>query len=155
LKGVTCSRTWASFSPPTARKWCPTATLRWLLTTKDKFLAHKIAQKPCIFSCIILYMMFLKYSKLFRKFTMSDNLFRGTALGIGRSKVVPCGDHAAAYILWELQASRQRPVTVEKSGSRAGVGNDRTGAQLPSHDLQFPCRAAQQRRPACTQTAIY
>ena len=41
LKGVTCSRTGArgaSFSPPTARKGCPTATLRWLLTTSDHFL---------------------------------------------------------------------------------------------------------------------
>jgi hypothetical protein len=28
-------------------------------------------------------------------------------------------------------------VTVEKSGSRLGVGNDRTGAQLPPHDLQY------------------
>jgi hypothetical protein len=42
LKGVTCSRTrarGASFCPPTARKRCPTATLRWLLTTRDHFLA--------------------------------------------------------------------------------------------------------------------
>ena len=41
LKGVTCSRTGArgaSFSPPTARKGCQTATLRWLLTTSDHFL---------------------------------------------------------------------------------------------------------------------
>ena len=41
LKGVTCSRTGArgaSFSPPTARKGCPTATLRWPLTTCDHFL---------------------------------------------------------------------------------------------------------------------
>jgi hypothetical protein len=29
----------ASFSPPIARKGCPTATLRWLLTTRDHFLA--------------------------------------------------------------------------------------------------------------------
>jgi hypothetical protein len=42
------------------------------------------------------------------------------------------------HILWELRASRHRPVTVEKSGSRPGVGNDRTGAQLSLHDLQFP-----------------
>jgi hypothetical protein len=31
----------------------------------------------------------------------------------------------------------------------------RNGAQLPPHDLQFPCRATPQRRPACTQTATY
>jgi hypothetical protein len=46
-------------------------------------------------------------------------------------------------------------VTVENSGSRLGIGNDRTGAQLPSHDLQFPCRAAPQWRPGYTQTATY
>jgi hypothetical protein len=46
-------------------------------------------------------------------------------------------------------------VTVEKSGSRLGVGNSRTGAQLPLHDLQFPCLAALQRRPDCTQTVAY
>jgi hypothetical protein len=46
-------------------------------------------------------------------------------------------------------------VTVEKSGSRQGVGNDRTGAQLPLHDLQFPYRAAPQRRSVCNQTATY
>jgi hypothetical protein len=46
-------------------------------------------------------------------------------------------------------------VTFEKSGRRPGIGNDRTGAQLPPHDLQFPCRAAPQRRPVCTKTAIY
>jgi hypothetical protein len=41
LKGVACSRTvarGASFSPPTATKGCSTATLRWLLTTRDHFL---------------------------------------------------------------------------------------------------------------------
>jgi hypothetical protein len=46
-------------------------------------------------------------------------------------------------------------VTVEKSGSRPGVVNDRTGAQLPPHDLQFPCRAAPQQQPVCTQSATY
>jgi hypothetical protein len=45
-------------------------------------------------------------------------------------------------------------VTVEKSGS-LGLGNDRTGAQLPPHDLQFSCLAAPPRRPVCTQTATY
>jgi hypothetical protein len=41
LTGVTCSRTGAhgaSFSPPTARKGCPTATLWWLLITRDHFM---------------------------------------------------------------------------------------------------------------------
>jgi hypothetical protein len=33
----------------------------------------------------------------------------------------------------ELQTSGHRLVTVEKSRSRPGVGNDRTGAQLPLH----------------------
>jgi hypothetical protein len=56
---------------------------------------------------------------------------------------------------WELRESRHRPVIVEKSGSRLGVGNNLTGAQLPPHDLHFPCRAAPQRRPVCTQTATY
>jgi hypothetical protein len=46
-------------------------------------------------------------------------------------------------------------VTVEKSGSCPGVGNDRTGAQLPQHYLQFPCRAAPQQWPVCTQMATY
>jgi hypothetical protein len=46
-------------------------------------------------------------------------------------------------------------LTVEKRGSRPDVRNGRTGAQLPQHDLQFPCRAAPQRRPVCTQTATY
>jgi hypothetical protein len=46
-------------------------------------------------------------------------------------------------------------VTVEKSGSCPGVGNDSTGAQLPPHDLQFPCRDAPQRRLVCTQTSAY
>jgi hypothetical protein len=46
-------------------------------------------------------------------------------------------------------------VTVEKSGSRPGVGNRRTGAQLPLHDLQFPCRAEPQRWPGFTQKATY
>jgi hypothetical protein len=46
-------------------------------------------------------------------------------------------------------------VTVEKSRSRPGVGNDRNDAQLSLHDLQFPCPAASQRWPACTQTATY
>jgi hypothetical protein len=36
---------------------------------------YKTAQKPCIFSCIIWYVMFLQNSKLFRKFKMSDNWF--------------------------------------------------------------------------------
>jgi hypothetical protein len=47
------------------------------------------------------------------------------------------------------------PVVVEKSGSRPCVRNYHTGAQLPPHDLQFPCRAAPQRRPVCTQTVTY
>jgi hypothetical protein len=59
------------------------------------------------------------------------------------------------HIKWELRAFRHRPVTVEKSGSRPGIGNDRTGTQLPPHDLQLPCPAAPQRRRACTQTATY
>jgi hypothetical protein len=46
-------------------------------------------------------------------------------------------------------------VTVEKSGSRPGVGNDRSGAQLSPHDLHFPCRAAPQRRAIYTQTATF
>jgi hypothetical protein len=46
-------------------------------------------------------------------------------------------------------------VTVEKNGSRQGVGNDRTGAQLPPHDLQFLCQAAPQQQPVCTQMATY
>jgi hypothetical protein len=46
-------------------------------------------------------------------------------------------------------------VTVEKNGSRQGVGNDRIGAQLPLHDLQFSYWAAPQRRPVCIQTATY
>jgi hypothetical protein len=33
--------------------------------------------------------------------------------------------------------------------------DDRTGAQLPLHDMQFPCRGAPQRRLICTQTATY
>jgi hypothetical protein len=64
-------------------------------------------------------------------------------------------------------------MTVEKSGSRPGLINDRTGAQLPPHgatcvneleltgmrlsffDLQFPLRAAPQQRLACTPKATY
>jgi hypothetical protein len=37
-------------------------------------------------------------------------------------------------------------VTVEKSGSRLGVGNDRTGAQLPPHDLHNGGWSAPKRR---------
>jgi hypothetical protein len=44
-------------------------------------------------------------------------------------------------------------VTFEKSRSRPGVENDHTGAQLPPHDLQFPCRTAPQRQLACAQMA--
>jgi hypothetical protein len=46
-------------------------------------------------------------------------------------------------------------LTVEKNGSRQGIGNDRTCAQLMLHDLQFPCRVAPQRQQVCTQTATY
>jgi hypothetical protein len=61
-----------------------------------------------------------------------------------------------------------------KSGSRPGVGNDRTGAQLPQHSVifvaelepssmklpfselqNFPCRTAPQWRPVRTPTATY
>jgi hypothetical protein len=45
-------------------------------------------------------------------------------------------------------------VAIEKIGSRPGIGNDRTGAQLPPYYFQLPYLAAQQLRPACTQTAI-
>jgi hypothetical protein len=76
-------------------------------------------------------------------------------------------------IQWKLGASGYRTLTVEKSENHPGVGNDRTGAQLPPHgttcvaklglsdmslpfcDLQFPHRAAPQQRPACTKTATY
>jgi hypothetical protein len=71
LKDVTCSRTGArgaSFSPSTVRKECPTATLRWLLISRNYFLAD-IFDTWC----------FSKISN-FRKFIMSDNFFRGTAL---------------------------------------------------------------------------
>jgi hypothetical protein len=46
-------------------------------------------------------------------------------------------------------------VTVEKSGSRPGVGNNRTCTQLPPHDLKFQCRAAPQWQPVCIQTATH
>jgi hypothetical protein len=46
-------------------------------------------------------------------------------------------------------------MTDEKSRSRPGIENDRTGEQMPLHDLQFPCRAAPQRQPVCTQMATY
>jgi hypothetical protein len=70
----------------------------WLLGTIS-WKTYNIALKPCVFSCIIWFMMFLQNSKLFIKFTMSDDFFRGTAWGIGLSEVVPCGDRAAAYIV--------------------------------------------------------
>jgi hypothetical protein len=46
-------------------------------------------------------------------------------------------------------------VTVEKTRSRLGIGNDRTGAQLSLHDLQLAYRAAPHRRLVSTQTATY
>jgi hypothetical protein len=87
---------------------------------------------------------------------------------------------ALLLIKWELRASGHRSVTVEKSRSHPGVGNDHTGAQLPPHGatcvvelepagirLHFSTfsshtvlrhngsRPASQRRLACTPTATY
>jgi hypothetical protein len=91
--------------------------------------------------------MFLQNSKLFRKFTFTNSHFWN------------CFDESGGLkwchvVTVEVQAPRHWPVAIEKIGSRPGIGNDRTGAQLPPYDFQLPYLAAQQRRPAYTQTAI-
>jgi hypothetical protein len=80
--------------------------------------------------------------------------------------VVLCGDSAAASILGAASICAL-------ASDRLGFGNDRTGKQLPPHGaicvaelglasmrlpifaLQFPRRAAPQRRPTCIPTATY
>jgi hypothetical protein len=112
--------------------------------------------------------MFLQNSKLFRKFTMSDNFFRGTALR-----------NRAAWsdaLRWPrcclYSGSCEHPGidwwpfrklgAVQASEMTVLVHNCRCKAHLawpkwdpPVCDLQFPRRTASQRRPACTPTATY
>jgi hypothetical protein len=75
--------------------------------------------------------MFLQNSNfLFRKFRQlfSRNCFEELG-GLRWCRAVT----ALLLILLEHRASGHCPVTVEKSRSRPGVENDRTGAQLPPH----------------------
>jgi hypothetical protein len=117
--------------------------------------------------------MFLKNSKFFRKFKISENFLEKLLWGIWRSEVVTCGDRAAAYIvgavsirapagdLWEKRepfGRRKWPYWCTTAAAKRNLYG-RTGTHryktVPFFDLQFPRRAVPQRRPACTPTVTY
>jgi hypothetical protein len=135
----------------------------WLLRIIS-WQIYEIAQKPCIFSCIIWYMMLLQNSNLFRKFTMSDNFFYWTAL---RNRAVWSG-----AVRWPLcclySGSCKHPGTgwwlLRKVEVIPGVENDCTGTQVLPHDTtcvtelgpyqyETTCFRLAVPAPGCTTTA--